>query len=64
MAKMTGWDKLAMWLVIIGAIIWGLFGLFNWNVVDVLFGFNWVARVIYILVGLSGLWSLVRSFQM
>ena len=64
MAKMNGWDKLAMWLVIIGAIVWGLVGFFNWNLVDAIFGFGTIARIIYALVGLAGLWSLIRAFQM
>jgi uncharacterized membrane protein YuzA (DUF378 family) len=48
-------------LVIIGAINWGLIGIFNWNLVDAIFGggsreeTSAVSRVIYALVGLAGL---------
>lgn len=41
-------------LVIIGGLNWGLVGLFNWNLVEALFG-GWpmLVKIIYILVGLS-----------
>ena len=56
--KMT--NILALTLVIIGALNWGLIGLFNFDLVTTLFGGSmyWVARVIFALVGLSGLWCL------
>ena len=42
-------------LVIIGSINWGMVGLFNINLVTMIFGhMHVVERVIYILVGLSG----------
>lgn len=53
--------KIVLALVIIGAINWGLIGFFNWNLVNAIFGgtvhvnSNWFSRVIYSLVGLSGL---------
>ncbi|MFZ4165407.1 DUF378 domain-containing protein [Brevundimonas sp. NPDC058933] len=54
-------------LVIIGAVNWGLVGAFNFNLVSALFGDgSIVARGVYILVGLSGLWQLApfaRAFQ-
>ena len=31
-------DKIALTLIIIGAINWGLIGLFNFNLVDTIFG--------------------------
>ncbi|HEX9007973.1 MAG TPA: DUF378 domain-containing protein [Patescibacteria group bacterium] len=46
-------------LVLIGAINWGLVGLFNFNLVTAIFGsVPMVEQWIYILVGLSGLWIL------
>lgn len=56
--KMT--NILALTLVIIGALNWGLIGFFNFDLVTTLFGGSmyWVARVIFALVGLSGLWCL------
>lgn len=50
-------DKVALALVIIGAINWGLIGLFKFNLVELLFGdMTVLARIVYSLVGLSGIW--------
>ena len=46
-------------LVLIGAINWGLIGLFGFNLVEVLFGESMFTQIIYILVGLSAIVSLV-----
>jgi uncharacterized membrane protein YuzA (DUF378 family) len=43
-------------LVVIGAINWGLVGLFDWNLVAALFGAGVLARIIYVLVGAAGLY--------
>ena len=52
-------DKIALVLIIIGAINWGLIGFFNFNLVAVIFGeMTWISRVIYALVGISGLWGI------
>jgi uncharacterized membrane protein YuzA (DUF378 family) len=49
----------AMVLVIIGALNWGLVGFFDYNLVDSLFGTgSTVARIIYAVVGLCGLFML------
>jgi uncharacterized membrane protein YuzA (DUF378 family) len=45
-------------LVIIGGLNWGLVGLFNYNLVDAIFGAtSWFSRLIYILVGVSAIFS-------
>ena len=52
-------DITALILVIIGAINWGLIGLFNFNLVDTLFGeMSMISKIVYMLVGISGLWSI------
>ena len=52
-------DSICLALDIIGAIVWGLLGLFNFNVIGALFGAtSALTRIIYIIVGLAGLWSL------
>ena len=49
----------ALTLVIIGAINWLLVGLFKFNLVDAIFGsLSLLARIIYIIVGIAGLWSI------
>ena len=50
----------ALVLVVIGALNWGLVGFFDYNLVDSVFQHGSVlARVVYALVGLAGLWVLV-----
>lgn len=53
-------DTLALLLVIIGALNWGLIGLFNFDLVATLFGgqTSFLSRIIYSLVGLAGLYSI------
>ena len=55
-------DYIALVLVIIGAINWGLIGLFNFDLVAMIFGtMSVISRIIYTLVGIAGLWS-IRFF--
>ena len=52
-------DKIALFLIVIGAINWGLIGFFRFNLVDTLFGdMSAFSRIIYALVGISGLWGI------
>ena len=49
-------QKLALVLIIIGAINWGLVGLLDFNLVDTLFGVgSIISKIVYILVGISGI---------
>lgn len=57
-------DTIALVLIIIGAINWGLIGIFNFNLVEAIFGgLSIITRVIYILVGISGLWGIKLIFD-
>ena len=57
-------DTIALVLIIIGAINWGLVGIFNFNLVDAIFGaMSIISRIIYILVGISGLWAITLLFD-
>lgn len=50
---------IAFSLVIIGSIVWFAVGIFNFNILSFIFGMGALAvipRIIYALVGLSGLW--------
>ena len=52
-------NYIALTLVIIGALNWLLVGLFQFNLVDTIFGIGSViSRIVYVLVGISGLWSI------
>ena len=56
----------AAFIAAIGAINWGLVGLFNFNLVEQLASLvgskDLVARIIYILIGLSGLYFAIDIF--
>ena len=57
-------DIIALVLIIIGAINWGLVGIFNFNLVEAIFGgLSVITRIIYILVGISGLWGIKLIFN-
>ena len=57
-------DTIALVLIIIGAINWGLVGIFNFNLVDAIFGaMSVISRIIYILVGISGSWAIKLLFD-
>lgn len=52
-------DSICLALTIIGAIVWGIVGLFDFNVIAALFGAtSALTRIIYVIVGLAGLWAL------
>ncbi|AIY81413.1 DUF378 domain-containing protein [Clostridium botulinum] len=52
-------DYIALILVIIGAVNWGLIGFFQINIVSILFGYSTIfSRIIYSLVGIAGVYSL------
>ena len=50
-------DCLALTIAIIGAINWGLIGLFSFDLVAFIFGnMSWFSRIIYALVGIARLY--------
>ncbi|AQR79382.1 DUF378 domain-containing protein [Paenibacillus larvae] len=61
--------RLALTLVIIGALNWLLVGIFEWDLVTALFGgdihrpSSAFSRIIYTLVGLAGLYSISFFFR-
>lgn len=52
-------------LVIVGGINWGLVGLAQFDLVAALFGGQTapLARIVYILVGVSAVWQLIPLFR-
>ena len=58
-------DRIALILGIIGALNWGIVGLFRFDCVAFLFGGQTgaISRVIYALVGLAGLWCITMLFR-
>ncbi len=56
-------DATALTIAIIGAINWGLIGLFRFDLVAFIFGdMSWLSRVVYTIVGICGLYLI--SFYM
>ena len=58
-------DKIALALVIIGGINWGLIGLFGLDLVGWLFGGQGaiVSRIIFTIVGIAALWCISLFFR-
>lgn len=57
MKKMTTLDWVAFVLVAVGALNWGLVGIFDWDLVAAIFGdMSTVTRVVYTLVGVAALY--------
>ena len=53
-------NAVALVLVIVGGLNWGLVGLFDFNLVAALFGVDsWFSNLIYILVGIAAIYSIV-----
>lgn len=59
------WDKIALIILIIGGINWGLVGIFEFDIVAWLFGgaAAVISRIIYILVAISALWCISLLFR-
>ena len=56
MSKLETLQKVCLVFTIIGAIVWGLIGLFDFNLIDYIFGDNSIiSRIIYSIVGITGL---------
>ncbi len=58
-------QKIALVLVIIGAINWGLVGLFQFDLVATIFGdsANIIARIIYTIIGICGIINIGLLFE-
>ncbi len=61
--KFSAIDWIAIVLVIIGGLNWGLIGLFKFDLVAAIFGnMSGLSRFVYDLVGLAALWMLYVAF--
>ncbi|WP_333859181.1 DUF378 domain-containing protein [Clostridium sp.] len=65
MYKFSIIDKVSLILMVLGSLNWGLIGLLNFNVISVLFGepVNLIGRILYILIGVSGLNMIILFFK-
>ena len=55
-------QKIALVFTIIGAINWGLIGLFNFNLVESIFGTSMLSAIIYMIVGIAGIINIMLLF--
>lgn len=53
---------IALVLVLAGSLNWGLVGIFQWNLVEAIFGgFNAGSIIVYILVLLAAIWLVIAA---
>jgi uncharacterized protein len=51
-------EILALVLLILGGLNWGIFSVFEFNVIDYVFGKVWIDRVLYFFMGVSAIYSM------
>jgi len=58
-------DKIALFLLIVGGLNWGLVGLFEFDLVAFLFGGSTavLSRIVYVLVAVSAIWCISLFFK-
>jgi hypothetical protein len=56
-------DKVAMLLVLVGGLNWGLVGVWNYDLVASMLGSGTLGRSVYVLVGLSALWMAYYAYE-
>ena len=60
--NLIGW--IALILVIVGGLNWGLVGVFGFDLVAFIFGaMTLIARIVYTLVGLSAIYLLILALK-
>ena len=65
MSAITWADRIALALIVIGGLNWGLVGLLNFDLVAWLFGGSdaLLSRAVYTLVGLGAVWGITLLFR-
>ena len=62
--KMEILQKICLIITIIGAVNWGLIGIFDFNLVETIFGIKtMLTKIIYIIVGIAGLINIGLLFN-
>ena len=58
-------DKIALVLAVLGAINWGLVGLFHFDAIAWIFGgsASIIARILYVVFALAGVWCISLLFR-
>lgn len=58
-------DKIALWILLIGGLNWGLVGIFRFDVIAWAFGgsASVISRILYIIVALAAVWCISLFFR-
>lgn len=58
-------DKIALWILVIGGLNWGLMGIFQFDVIAWAFGGSdsIVSRILYIIVAVAAAWCISLFFR-
>lgn len=66
MRRLNAVDWIALVLLVIGGINWGLVGLFQFDLVAAIFGGSGsvLARIVYVLVGISAVFVAIDAFTL
>jgi len=65
MNKLNAFDWIALLLVVVGGLNWGLVGIFQFDLVATLFGdMSTLSRIVYSLVGVAALYLGVMSMKL
>ena len=60
---MEALQKTCLVFTIIGAIVWGIIGFFDFNLVEWIFGDSIISKIVYIVVGICGLVNIGLLFN-
>jgi len=56
-------DWIALILLVVGGLNWGLVGIFNFDLVAAIFGLSVITNIVYALVGVAALWGIYYLFK-
>ncbi len=58
-------DKIALWILLIGGLNWGLMGIFQFDLIAWAFGGtdSIISRILYIVVALAAIWCISLFFR-
>lgn len=58
-------DKIALWILLIGGLNWGLMGIFRFDLIAWAFGGSdsVISRILYIIVALAAVWCISLFFR-
>jgi hypothetical protein len=59
--KMGVLDWIALVLVVIGGLNWGIFGIFGLDLVNLVAGTGIVAKIIYIIIGIAAIYMIIAA---